>query len=64
MLAAIAEAEAAQAALRAVNVTLELQVQQRTAHLEIANKNLATIAYPPPTTCVPRCGRSAGSRNS
>jgi signal transduction histidine kinase len=43
--AALAEAEQAQIRLRTMNATLGQQVQQRTAHLEIANKNLATFTY-------------------
>jgi signal transduction histidine kinase len=45
LVAALAEAEQAQTKLRTMNETLGQQVQQRTAHLEIANKNLATFTY-------------------
>jgi signal transduction histidine kinase len=45
LVAALAEAELAQIRLRAMNETLGQQVQQRTAHLEIANRNLATFTY-------------------
>jgi signal transduction histidine kinase len=45
LVAALAEAERAQSKLRTMNETLGQQVQQRTAHLEIANKNLATFTY-------------------
>ena len=45
LVAALAEAERAQSKLRSMNETLGQQVQQRTAHLEIANKNLATFTY-------------------
>jgi signal transduction histidine kinase len=45
LVAALAEAEQAQTKLRTMNSTLGQQVQQRTAHLEIANKNLATFTY-------------------
>jgi signal transduction histidine kinase len=45
LVAALAEAEQAQIRLRTMNATLGQQVQQRTAHLEIANRNLATFTY-------------------
>jgi signal transduction histidine kinase len=45
LVAALAEAERAQSKLRTMNETLGQQVQQRTAHLEIANRNLATFTY-------------------
>jgi signal transduction histidine kinase len=45
LVAALAEAEQAQIRLLTMNETLGQQVQQRTAHLEIANKNLATFTY-------------------
>jgi signal transduction histidine kinase len=45
LVAALAEAEQAQSKLRSMNETLGQQVQQRTAHLEIANRNLATFTY-------------------
>jgi signal transduction histidine kinase len=45
LVAALAEAEEAQTRLRTMNETLGQQVRQRTAHLEIANRNLATFTY-------------------
>jgi signal transduction histidine kinase len=45
LVAALAEAELAQIRLRAMNETLGQQVQQRTDHLEIANRNLAAFTY-------------------
>jgi signal transduction histidine kinase len=45
LVAALAEAEQAEIRLRTLNATLEHQVQQRTAHLEIASKNLAALTY-------------------
>jgi signal transduction histidine kinase len=45
LVAAMAEAGQAEISLRAVNAILERKVQQRTAHLEAANKNLAAFTY-------------------
>jgi signal transduction histidine kinase len=45
LVAALTEAEQAESGLQAMNATLERQVEQRTAHLEVANKNLAAFTY-------------------
>ena len=45
LVTALAEAEQAESKLRTMNATLERQVGQRTAHLEVANKNLAAFTY-------------------
>jgi signal transduction histidine kinase len=45
LVAALAEAGQAENRLQTMNTTLEGQVQQRTAHLEMANKNLAAFTY-------------------
>jgi signal transduction histidine kinase len=42
---ALAEAEEAESRLQTMNSTLERQVEQRTAHLEVANQNLAAFTY-------------------
>ena len=45
LVTALAEAEEAESRLRTMNSTLERQVEQRTAYLEVANKNLAALTY-------------------
>ncbi|HZC62313.1 MAG TPA: ATP-binding protein [Streptosporangiaceae bacterium] len=45
LVTALAEAEEAESRLRIMNSTLEGQVEQRTAYLEVANKNLAAFTY-------------------
>jgi signal transduction histidine kinase len=45
LVAALAEAGQAEASLRTINATLEEQVRQRTAHLEITSKSLAALSY-------------------
>lgn len=45
LVAALTEAGQAESGLQALNATLERQVEQRTAHLEVANKNLAAFTY-------------------
>ncbi len=42
---ALAEAEEAESRLQTMNSTLERQVGQRTAHLEVANRNLGAFTY-------------------
>jgi signal transduction histidine kinase len=42
---ALAEAEEAESRLQTMNSTLERQVEQRTAHVEVANQNLAAFTY-------------------
>jgi signal transduction histidine kinase len=45
LVTALAEAGQAESRLRTMNATLERLVRQRTAHLEVANKNLAAFTY-------------------
>jgi signal transduction histidine kinase len=45
LVAALTEAGQAESRLQAMNATLERQVEQRTAHLDVANKNLAAFTY-------------------